>query len=92
MPKCDKLLSKARESPGSLRFEEACALAECWGYVKKDSKRKGGSHRKFKHAELRLPQAEAMCSFQDHNGMAKPYQVRQLLEKIEYIETHHPDY
>lgn len=91
MSTCDELLSKAKQNPKSLRFVELCSLAECWGYVKKDSKRKGGSHRKYKHSTLKLPMEYAMCNFQDGKGMAKPYQVRQLLSCIEYIDNQNSD-
>lgn len=95
MSKCDKLLEAARLNPAGLRFRDACKLAECWGYELKDSKGKGGSHRRYKHASLPFPSPgeEAMCILSKWNGnMAPDYQVRQLLDKIDFIKEHFPNY
>jgi hypothetical protein len=75
MSKCDKLLKRARQAPKAVRFEELCALAECYGFV---FARQEGSHRVYKHPAFR-----GIMDFQNDNGQAKPYQVRQLLEAIE---------
>ncbi len=88
MPKCDKLLTKARESPSNLRYEELCALAACWGYEPK--KGGTGSHRKWKHRDFKLPARYAMLVFQDNKGKAVDYQIKQLLEAIAVIEEQHP--
>ncbi len=89
MGKCDKLLEKARNAPHNLRFSELCALAACWGY---ELTAKRGSHRKYKHAYLRLPALHAMQVFQNVKGAAKPYQVDQLLDAIDSIEVLYPDF
>ena len=78
MPKCEKLLKQAKRSPGGLRFEEACQLAECYGFV---FTRQRGSHRQYKR-----PGYIGLVNLQDDNGKAKPYQVKQLLAAIEAIE------
>lgn len=75
MSKCDKLLKRARQAPKGVRFEELCALAECHGFV---FARQEGSHRVYKHLTFRR-----IMDFQNDNGQAKPYQVRQLLEAID---------
>jgi hypothetical protein len=73
MPRREKLIEQAVESPSNLRFDELCALAEAFGFVARGGK---GSHRIFKREGLRP------MSFQDDGGKAKPYQVRQLLDTL----------
>jgi hypothetical protein len=77
MPNCEKILKQAQRSPGGLRFEEACQLAECYGFV---FTRQRGSHRQYKR-----PGYVGLINLQDDNGKMKPYQVRQLLAAIEAI-------
>jgi predicted RNA binding protein YcfA (HicA-like mRNA interferase family) len=48
-------------------------MAEMAGFV---FDRAGGPHKIYKHA------AGGMMNFQDVNGKAKPYQVKQLLDYI----------
>ena len=90
MPRCDSLRADASTNPGGLSFTEVCRLAVCWGYEHKSTR---GSHSKYKHRHLKLPQEEAIASFQKgKNGEAKKYQVEQLLDKIAYIRTTFPTY
>ncbi len=70
-----KLLQKALSSPANLRFAEALALAEAYGFV---LARVHGSHHILTHARL----AE-LVNLQEVGGRAKPYQVRQLLRLVE---------
>ena len=78
MAKCEKLHAAARENPGGLRFSEICRLAECFGCTLARSE---GSHFMYTHDRLARP-----LNFQEaKNGMAKDYQVRQLLTAIEQI-------
>ena len=74
MGRYEKLLQRAMEAPGNLRFSELCSLAECAGFI---FDRAAGSHKIYKH------HAGGMMNFQDVNGKAKPYQVRQLLDFIQ---------
>lgn len=82
MSKCQKLLSKAQNSVKNFRFAELCKLAECYGwfFVRQD-----GSHKIYENSELDITQGR-MQNFQDVNGQAKPYQVKQLLAAIEFCE------
>jgi predicted RNA binding protein YcfA (HicA-like mRNA interferase family) len=73
MGRFEKLLQRATEAPGNLRFSDLCTLAEMAGFV---FDRAGGSHKIYKHP------AGGMMNFQDVNGKAKPYQVKQLLDYI----------
>lgn len=57
---------------------ELCQLAECFGF---ELARQEGSHRIYKRAGHR-----ELMNFQDVNGKAKSYQVKQLLEVIDEIQ------
>ena len=73
-----ELLDRARRNPAGLRFTEACALAEAYGWVL-TNRRRGGSHVIFKR-----PGVMQLINLQmGENGMAKAYQVRQLVRAIE---------
>lgn len=66
-----KLIEKCRNNPGGIRFRELCLLAENLGFHKRGGK---GSHVVYEKNGV-----EEIQTFQDRNGMAKPYQVKQLL-------------
>jgi len=72
----EKLLAKARNNPRGLRFPEVCALAEAFGF---QLIRQRGSHRMFARRGVPIhPNLQP-----DKNGMAKGYQVRDLLKLID---------
>lgn len=75
MSKRNKLLRKARNSPGNLRYDEICQLAEYFGFK---FKAQVGSHRQYTRAGLERP-----MNFQDNKGKAVEYQVKQLVEAID---------
>ncbi|MDE2292474.1 MAG: type II toxin-antitoxin system HicA family toxin [Elusimicrobia bacterium] len=66
-----KLARSARANPAGVRFKDLCRLAEAYGF---SLLRQKGSHRIYAHDGLR-----AIMNFQNDGGMAKAYQVRQLL-------------
>lgn len=70
-----RLLEKARRNPASLRFSELCGLAEAFGFR---FDRQRGSHAFYVN-----PRIKAVMNFQERKGMAKAYQVRQLLSSID---------
>jgi len=70
-----KLLEKARINPGGVRFREICLLADQMGFTRRGGK---GSHVVYVKDGV-----EEILTFQDRMGMAKPYQVKQLLAVIE---------
>lgn len=70
-----KLLLLARNSPRGLGFTDLCRLAEAFGFV---FQRQKGSHRIYAHEGLR-----EIMNFQNDRGMAKAYQVRQLLDCVD---------
>ena len=73
--KIGKILQKALASPNNLRFAEARALAEGFGFRLSRIK---GSHHVFTHPEI-----QELVNLQEVGGQAKAYQVRQLLQLLE---------
>lgn len=72
----EKLLKKARDNPKNIRFRELCRLCELIGM---EDRTPGSSHVMYKRS---IPPVTTI-SIQDVNGMAKPYQVKQLLQFID---------
>jgi hypothetical protein len=70
-----KLLASIVANPGSVRFDEACKVAEWPGFTYKGGK---GSHRAFARAG-----EPDLLVFQDRSGFVPPYQGRQLAKMIE---------
>ena len=74
--KCFSLYEKAKENPKGLRFSELKTLCECIGLK---CERIKGSHFIFRRDDPFF-----LISIQKmKDGMAKPYQVRQLLNFFE---------
>lgn len=79
MPKVDGIVAQMRENPNSLRFSDIIKV--CTEYFG-DPRNTGGSHVIFK-----MPwQGDPRVNVQNKNGMAKPYQVKQVLEAIEKVK------
>ena len=70
-----KLLARIINNPRSVRFAEAIALVEAFGF---HLSRVRGSHHLFAH-----PGIVEMVNLQEVGGQAKPYQVRQFLKIVE---------
>jgi predicted RNA binding protein YcfA (HicA-like mRNA interferase family) len=70
-----KLYLRALNNPQDLRFDELTALAEAFGFRPKRIK---GDHHIFDHPEI-----PELLNVQPRQGMAKAYQVRQLLDLVE---------
>ena len=70
-----KLLQKLLSGSKNLRFPEAVACAEAFGFR---LVRVNGSHHILVH-----PDIAELLNLQNVRGEAKPYQVRQLLQLIE---------
>lgn len=71
MAKTEKLLDKIRNNPNGVRFDDICRLTEAFGFTCNGGK---GSHRVYSKKGI-----TDILNFQNVKGMAKPYQVRQLL-------------
>jgi hypothetical protein len=79
MANLTKLLNKCRNNPQGFRYAELCKICDhFFGSPRQSS----GSHRVY-----RTPwEGEPYVNIQDKKGMAKPYQVRQVLNAIEKLE------
>ncbi|MCH7940007.1 MAG: type II toxin-antitoxin system HicA family toxin [Candidatus Marinimicrobia bacterium] len=75
-----KLLEKAWNNSKGLTFDELCRLAEYAGFVLKKQK---GSHKTFKHPDIRNRLDSIITIQKGKNGEAKAYQVTRLLELID---------
>lgn len=78
MPNIDKLLEKIKNNPRNVQFSDLAKV--CNHYF--GSPRQRGSHLIYKTPWSGDPRV----NIQDKNGMAKPYQVRIVLEAIIKIE------
>ena len=80
MTRAAKILGKMRDNPKGVRFIELRKICEF--YFGKP--RQGGSgHYVFKTPWPGNPRV----NIQDKNGMAKPYQVRQVIKAIEKLKA-----
>ena len=70
-----ELYDEFKRNPKNVRFEKICRAAETFGFRFRGGK---GSHRIY----VRLGVRE-LLNFQNENGKAKPYQVKQFLKIIE---------
>lgn len=61
-------------NPQDVRFSDICKLSELFGFSFKGGK---GSHRTYTREGI-----AAILNFQNVNGKAKPYQVRELLNIV----------
>lgn len=70
-----RLLEKALVGSGNIRFRDVIALAEAFGFR---LSRVSGAHHIMVHDQI-----PELMNLQEVSGMAKPYQVRQLLRLVE---------
>ena len=75
MTKREKLVATIRANPKSVRFEDACKVAEWLGFTHKGGQ---GSHRAF----ARVDEPD-LLTLQNRNGCVPPYQARQLIRMID---------
>ncbi|OMH24800.1 toxin HicA [Tersicoccus phoenicis] len=77
--KADHVETKARASPSAVRFKELESL--CRTYFG-EPRQTSGSHVIFATPW----QGDPRVNIQDKNGMAKPYQVRQVIAAIDRLK------
>ena len=80
MAKISKIIEQMRACPQTVRFKDLCRVCdECFG----QARQQGSSHRVY-----RVPwQGDPRVNIQESKGLAKPYQVRQVLKAIERMEA-----
>lgn len=77
MSKSEKLLLKARQNPKGLRFRELKKLCEYYGY---ELRKNSGGHLCYKRHDS---PKDTRTIQPGKDGMAKAYQVHQLLDFID---------
>ena len=78
MAKAEKIYAKALNSTANIRFSELIKLTKAVGFT---FRKQRGSHLSYRH-----PDHPSTMNYQPdkrNRGMAKPYQVSQLLAAIE---------
>ena len=73
-----KLIERIEENPKDVRFDDACKVAEWFGFSAKGTK---GSHHTFAR-----PGEPMQLNFQQRGGKLQTYQARQLIQMIEKYE------
>ena len=76
------ILNQLRQNQTNIRFTDLCKV--CDHYFGK-ARQSGGSHRIYKTPW----QGDPRVNIQNSKGMAKAYQVRQVLKAIERLEVEH---
>jgi hypothetical protein len=80
MPSIEDILSNMRRNPKAVSFNDLCRV--CDHYFGK-ARQSGGSHKVYKTPWKGDPRV----NIQNDKGMAKAYQVRQVLKAIERLEA-----
>jgi hypothetical protein len=80
MSKVDDLVAKMRRNPKAVRFADLCRVCD---FFFGEARQKGSSHRIYKTPW----QGDPRVNIQDCDGMAKAYQVRQVLRAIGRLEV-----
>lgn len=79
MAKIQDLLSHMRENPKNIKFNDLCKV--CNAYFG-EPRQSGSSHRVY-----RSPwKGDPRVNIQSAKGMAKAYQVKQVLQAVERLE------
>ena len=76
----EDIVTRMRRNPKGVRFRDLCTVCD---FYFRAARQKGGSHRIYKTPW----QGDPRVNIQDHEGMAKAYQVRQVLKAIDRLEA-----
>ena len=79
MSKIAGLIADMKRNPKGIRFQDLCKVCE---HYFGEARQTGSSHRVYKTPWLGDPRV----NIQNDKGMAKAYQVRQVLRAIERLE------
>ena len=80
MTKVDELIAKMRRNPQGFRFQDLCKVCDS---IFGETRQKSSSHRIYKTPWQRDPRV----NIQNDKGMAKAYQIRQVMKAIERLEA-----
>jgi len=82
MASLSEILDKMRSNPAGVSFADLCKVCDHYfGQARQAS----GSHRVYKTSWVGDPRV----NIQNSKGMAKAYQVKQVLKAIERLEVEH---
>ncbi len=81
MAKVEEIVADMRRNPKGIRFRDLCKV--CDSYFG-EARQTGSSHRVYKTPW----QGDPRVNIQNAGGMAKAYQVRQVLKAIDRLETY----
>jgi len=81
MAKVDEVVARMRRNPKGIRFRDLCKVCD---FYFGDPRQTGSSHRIYKTPWPGDPRV----NIQNAGGMAKAYQVRQVLKAIDRLETY----
>jgi hypothetical protein len=79
MPKITDIIAEMKRTPKGIRFQDLCKVCE---HYFGEARQTGSSHRVYKTPW----QGDPRVNIQNDKGMAKAYQVKQVLKAIERLE------
>ncbi len=79
MPKITDLIAEMKRTQKEIRFQDLCKVCE---HYFGEARQTGSSHRIYKTPW----QGDPRVNIQNDKGMAKAYQVKQVLKAIERLE------
>ncbi len=80
MAKVDDIIAEMRRNPKGIRYQDLCKVCDS---LFGEARQKSSSHRIYKTPW----QSDPRVNIQIDKGMAKAYQVRQVLKAIERLEA-----
>ena len=80
MAKIKEILATMRRNPKGISFSDLCKVCD---HYFGEARQTGSSHRIYKT----LWQGDPRVNIQDDKGMAKAYQVKQVLKAIERLDA-----
>jgi hypothetical protein len=81
MAKVEEIVANMRRNPKGIRFRDLCKVCD---FYFGEARQTGSSHRIYKTPWPGDPRV----NIQNAGGMAKVYQVRQVLKAIDRLETY----
>ena len=81
MARVDEIVAKMRRNPKGIRYRDLCKVCD---FYFGEARQAGSSHRIYKTPWPGDPRV----NIQNAGGMAKAYQVRQVLRAIDRLETY----
>jgi hypothetical protein len=79
MTKVSEIITAMRRNPKGISFQDLCRVCDA---MFGEARQKGSSHRTYKTPW----QGDPRVNIQNDKGMAKAYQVKQVLKAIERLE------